>query len=142
MNASSFRVKLVSLFVLAFLCLNVGGAVCLAYCQTAIKLAAEHCPLQKAGSDCHRNQGLVSNTDDPAASASEARCCSLAIGIIAAPVEKKQIAAEIAAVAERPVVHSFSLPLAHVSEAPALNNFVPPKLDSRGLRLRNCVFRI
>ena len=136
----TFKTKLTALFVLAFLYLNVGGAVCLAYCQGAMKVqaaATAHCPMHPTKSGGHDQNG------ETAAGIGSVTCCTIAINIFAAPLEKKQKApaAELFAVA-KPNRIVFTVPAVFSSEIPNRPAFVPPKLDSRDARVKNCVFRI
>jgi hypothetical protein len=90
------KTRFLALFVIAFVCLNAGGAVCVAYCQSAMPVdnAAEHCPLKKADSHC--NKGKVGTPSDATAVAGdEIFCCSVTVGFLPAPVEKSFRVAQI-----------------------------------------------
>ena len=85
--------RLVSLFVMAFLCLNVSGVLCLTYCGqvTVAKTSisddshlSEHCRLAKQKAE-KENKGNLS------IDANSASCCSLPISMFAAPIEERNL---------------------------------------------------
>lgn len=135
--------KLLSLFVIAFLCLNVGGMLCLAYCATPVKADAAHCPLKKKASEhCNRsNNGQTS--ENIAFKVSSVTCCSMPVSIFAAPLEQKSDTsiefAIVAATTNETVV--FVSPLVRSRQIPKYY-YRPPPNDLRFERVRNQVFRI
>ena len=146
MSPISIKTKLLSIFVLAFLCLNAGGAVCLVYCVAPATLATatEHCPLPKASqAHCpHANRSQTPKGDITLAESNEVSCCSLAINVLVAPIERKQVSHEVAAVvSERPVV---STPVFAASPTTYFQplDFRPLLRDRRSERVKNGVFRI
>jgi hypothetical protein len=147
MSPISIKTKLVSLFVLAFLCLNAGGAVCLVYCTAPLKAAAaetEHCPLPKTGAvHCpHANKSQTPKGDVTVAESNAASCCSLAINVLVAPIERKQASHELTAVAlEQPVVSTAVFCYSSVSFVQPIE-LRPLIRDRRFERIRNRVFRI
>ena len=146
MSPISIKTKLLSIFVLAFLCLNAGGAVCLVYCTGPATLAAsaEHCPLPKASqAHCpHANKPDVPKSDVTIAESNAVSCCSLAINVLVAPIERKQVSHELtAAVSEKPAISIPVFELSSVSFAPPLEHQTVIR-DRRFERIRNRVFRI
>jgi hypothetical protein len=145
MSPISIKTKLLSIFVLAFLCLNAGGAVCLVYCTAPLKTAeAEHCPLPKASQEhCpHANKSQAPKGDVTLAESNAVSCCSLAINVLVAPIERKQVSHELAAVAsERPVVSTPVFGFSSVSFVQPLKNQTLIR-DRRFERIKNRVFRI
>ena len=141
----SVKTRLASLFILTFLCLNAGGAVCLAYCESASAqdAQAEHCPLKKATPDCHHSAQQSQPSTDAATLESESvTCCTLAINVFIAPIERKQVDQEIAAVVLHPSAVVGAEFLLRTSNAPQRSIFVGPQLDRRVERIRHRVFRI
>jgi len=143
MRHSPLRTKLAVLFVLAFLCLNVGGTVCLAYCVggTMPKASSGHCPHHKAAHHPHKED----SPNQAAGFATESNpvtCTALAINFFSAPLEKKQSPADAVLISEQPLVRPFSVPAVFVAQAPPPATFTPPKIDTRDLRVKNCVIRI
>ena len=145
MDPKSFRIKLIAVFLVAFVCLNAGGALCVAYCRSVLEKAsdpAEHCPLKKKASHCD-----TENSEPVAAVASLAGnkidCCPMTISFIGAPIEKKSLFFEPAAVAlVVPVRHdppSVTLNAASQISPPAYRG---PPLDRRVERVKNCIIRI
>ena len=78
------------MFVVAFICLNAGGAVCVAYCRSMTPAAdvSEHCPLKKADSHCHKGSKAETSSEATSVAGDEIFCCSVTVGFIPAPVEK------------------------------------------------------
>ena len=147
MTKGSATRKTIALFVLAFLCLNVAGALCLTYC-TQIAMAAapvagddshlsEHC--RRANKEAQeKNQSLSVNANAPS-------CCMLPVSLFATPVEKQTRFSEILVADATPVVnvefHGFIAPVFYNSRE-STPVYRPPPLDHRVDRLLNCVIRI
>lgn len=137
--------KLISAFVLAFLCLNAGGALCLAYCSSAEVFAinADHCPLQRSSSshcDVSEPDGDM-NADS--ANGAEFDCCQMAAGFIPGPVEKRpvkfhRVATSKIATIENPFPSEYSL----IRFPGIFNHRGPPPLDRRPDRIKHGVIRI
>jgi hypothetical protein len=146
MNPISIKTKLLSIFVLAFLCLNAGGAVCLVYCTAPASFVAttEHCPLPKSGAvHCpHANKSQLPKGDVTVAESNAVSCCTLAINVLVAPIERKQVSHElIAVVSERPVVSAPVFGFSSASFTQPLELRTPVR-DRRFERIKNRVFRI
>jgi hypothetical protein len=145
MHPKSFKIKVLAVFLVAFVCLNAGGFVCVAYCQTALSSVGEeqdHCPLKKKSSHC--DPGMTADVPDVSDSAgtNKVECCRMAFSFIAAPLEKRTFAAEvtqaIAAVKVEPGPLAVIAPH-HPDSTPAYRG---PPLDRRGERLKHCIIRI
>ena len=128
---------------MAFLCLNVGGAICLTYCSQLLFAESvssddahlsEHCRLAKKKAE-EKNQN--SSID-----AGEAACCMMPVSLFPAPVEKSRSFSVVLIEAVPAPEFEFSTPaFLHVSSA-VTPVYRPPPLDRRVERLRNCVIRI
>jgi hypothetical protein len=145
MNPKAIKTKLLTLFVLTFLCLNAGAAVCLAYCEGTFAHAAEkeHCPLAKNTADCpHAGTSGPVKTDGPVAESNAVACCTIAVNIFAAPLERKQVSQEVVAAvpAEPVVVARVAVPQVIVRDETA--RFTQRFADRQTDRIKNCVFRI
>lgn len=145
MSWRSAKIKLLSVFVLTFLCLNAEGALCVAYCQGAAKaeVKADHCPLAKFGAHCPKSKNSM---PDAAAyvefSDNSMDCCVLSVSLIAAPIEKRQ---NIVAVTPPTVIEPirFYIPVkVPVNERVYLSGYSPPLADRQSTHLKNQVFRI
>ena len=138
-------IKLLSVFVVGFLCLNFGAFACLAYCEMAAAPKAAHCPLKKAGqSHCPLSQGAAKKNADETGSvaASTITCCMLPVGVLGVPIEAKMgriTAAPLTAVVEKIEFALFVLPASR--QIPKFY-YRPPPNDARVDRVRNQVFRI
>ena len=148
MHPKSFKSKLVAMFVVAFVCLNAGGFVCVAHCQASLRsLAAsrDHCPLKKKSGHCDpakfENSGSAAETSDSIGT-NKIECCRMAFSFIAAPLEKR--AFSIAAAATPVVVRiepvtPAAFDIARQTPPPAYRG---PPLDRRVERLKHCIIRI
>ncbi len=134
-------------FVLAFLCFNVGGALCLTYCTQFAMAAApaaaddsqlsEHCKKAKKEAE-KKNQSLSFQ-------ASDGSCCMLPVSMFATPVEKRTRFSESliadfvpTVVAER---HPYTAPVLNKNALAITPVYRPPPLDHSVDRLLNCVIR-
>jgi hypothetical protein len=85
------KIKFLAAFVIAFVCLNAGGAVCVAYCQSyeIAAVESEHCPLKKPASE-HCDKSVKESEDHASVNiqTGELDCCPMTISFFAAPVEK------------------------------------------------------
>jgi len=141
----SITTRLVSLFILTFLCLNAGGAVCLVYCQGGNTLAKskEYCPLSKGAAHCpHAKQDRPARVDQTAVSSNAVSCCTLAINVLAAPLGQKQISGGASAVAKVEKAVSPAFQSFYSASSSLSSKFGPPQIDRRLERLKNCIFRI
>lgn len=140
------RNKALAVFVLAFLCLNVGGALCLTVCNeifAAETVAAsdshlsEHCKQAKRAAE-EREQGLTK------IEAGEASCCMMPVAMFAAPVEKRPEFQVVTTAVALPATfeHEFTAPAVFKASLPATPVYRPPPLDRRGERILHSVFRI
>jgi hypothetical protein len=134
--------KLTSIFVVAFICLNAGGAVCVAYCQTFDIAAAEseHCPLKKISNDCDGDDEQAS--DSATVLGDELDCCPMTVSFFAGPIEKSSFSfdagVEIAEVAQTFVAPRF----AALTLSDRSYTYRGPPLDRRTDRLKHCLIRI
>lgn len=139
--------KLMAMFVLAFLCLNVGGAFCLTYC-TQIAMAAspavsddsqlsEHC--RKAKKEAEERDKNATRIDSDSAS-----CCMLPVSMFAAPVEKQTRTELVIESAELINVEHFTFdaPSISPSHVAITSVYRPPPLDRRVERITRSVFII
>jgi hypothetical protein len=137
--------KFLAIFISAFLCLNLSGSLCLAYCQ--VKTAeTEHCPLAKPDAEsCPMSKGLQKTDSTPLTKIAKGHtldCCTPAINYFAAPLEKHQFSFQIADV---PAEKTFSFsPTAAFEQINFQSDFSyrKPLYDYRKARLKNCVFLI
>lgn len=136
-----FQTKFIAAFLLLFVCLNAGGAVCVAYCRSVV-LNAEgaHCPLAKKGHNCDRP--APENKDETALSAGKFDCCPMIVSFIPGTLEPKQTFNTAATAV--PVSNFVLTPLTVVSQyrfanIPAYRG--PPK-NERVLHITNRVLRI
>ena len=141
-HTHSKKIRLTALFVVAFICLNAGGTVCVAYCQSFMRAVdtAEHCPLKKADSHCNKK----SNVEQPshAVGVDEMFCCSVSVGFLPAPIEKSFRFVTIVSTA---VVDTRTFEPRLVSIPGFVSTFDyrgPPPLDRRVERIKHRLLRI
>ena len=135
---------MIAIFLVAFVCLNAGGAVCVAFCQSAVEAIAasqDHCPLKKKAAHCDPQPR--DNKDTAAKAAGEATdCCPMTLSFVGAPFEKRAISSETAAIAAS-VQTNFTIRAgfltAFTSSPPAYRG---PPLDRRLDRVKRCLIRI
>ncbi len=134
--------KFISRFVLAFLCLNLGGALCLTYCIQGASAAAMSS--SQMSSHCqHHKQTQTPPTQNEQASAKTVACCLMPVSLIAAPLEERgSLFTENAALGTRIALPEFAIPFLSSTSRIVECVYRPPPLDHRTDRLRNCVFRI
>ena len=138
----TLKIRFLAIFVVAFICLNAGGAVCVAYCRTAEDASAgsEHCPLKKAARDCNRTE---TGGESPSVGGDQIDCCPMTVGFFAAPIEKSGFRFERATVVLSAKVQTLQSFDANVSATfPAINYRGPPFLDRRADRLKHRLLRI
>lgn len=143
MMFSRKQTKYASLFVMAFLCLNVGGALCLTYCghlaransaKTDDSHLSDHCRRAKKEAE-EKNQNSSISVD-------EASCCMMPVSLFPAPVEKSRGFSVVLVESVPAPEFEFSTPaFLHISST-ITPVYRPPPLDRRIERLRNCVIRI
>jgi len=143
MNVRSITTRVLTVFVLAFICLNGFGALCVAYCQTveASNEKAEHCP---GGSGVLTKANSATVPDTPAVTEIGANddCCPLTVAFVAAPIEsKQQTPAPSVMMAELSYIDHVLLKV----ERPFSNSILPyrgPPIDRRLDRVMHCVLLI
>jgi hypothetical protein len=145
MKRAAATTRALSVFVVAFLCLNAGAFVCLGYCEMGIAPAAAHCPLQKAGADsCPLSQAAAKKaaSESDSVSGSALTCLMLPVGVVGAPLEAK--AGTITAVPLTSPVEKIEFVPAVLAASRQESKFYyrPPPNDARMNRVRNHVFRI
>lgn len=132
-----------AVFVLAFLCLNVGGVLCLTYCagisharaaSTADTGLSDHCR--------HAKKEAKEKDQDLRANVRSFSCCLLPIAFFAAPLEKRTsfsaVAIEAASVMDVPFAPLVRL----TSYTPPPFIYRPPPLDHSVDRILHGVIRI
>ena len=143
MTWRSAKIKLVSVFVLTFLCLNAEGAVCVAYCRgfTRPEAKADHCPLAKFGAHCPKSKD--SKQTGPAyIEFNSMDCCVLSVSLITAPVEKRQsIVTAGPALVIKPIGFYAPVPVP-ASERVYFTGYSPPPADRQFTHIKNRVLRI
>lgn len=134
----SLKTRFLALFVVAFVCLNAGGAFCVAYCQTSDGAVGEteHCPLKRVSEHCDKTAS-GSASDAVTINGDEIDCCPMTVGLVAAPVETtvKFPTIVLTAVAATPAV-PFR-PVGLLSFSSTFDYRGPPPLDRRVERIKH-----
>ncbi len=145
MQRRSLTTKLIAVFLVAFVCLNAGGTLCVAYCQSSFEAALEqkdHCPLQKKSEHCDPDKQAQDASNFAKVRSSEIDCCTMTVSFIAAPIEKSSYAVKVPATT---LVGNFEPAVPAVFSRIKLNipaAYRGPPLDQRFSRLKNGVIRI
>ena len=138
--------RTVAAFVLAFLCLNVGGVLCLTYCSQILSASAspaaddahlsEHCRQMK-------REAEEKNRDSSRIAADEASCCMLPIAMFSAPVEKRpEFAVNLVVEAPAEIRFELTAPVFSSNSSIIIPVYRPPPLDRRIERILHSVIRI
>ncbi len=140
------RTKFLTLFIAAFLCINLSGSACLAYCGLAqVQMPADHCPL----ANMDRKNCPPSEKDDEkqlsekafGAAENKIDCCALPLTPVFANLSQKQNFQSVVA-----LLPDKTAP-PKVKEFEEKRNFTAvhyqkPFYDHRGERIKHCVFLI
>ena len=137
--------RILAAFVLAFLCLNIGGVLCLTYCSQIAMAAppvnddshlSEHCRKAKQTAE-------EKNKDSSRLQADEASCCMLPVAMFSAPVEKRpELAVDLIVAAPAEARFELTAPVFSAHSSIVLPVYRPPPLDRRGERILHSVIRI
>lgn len=145
MKLTASGTKLIAIFVVVFICLNAGGFVCVAYCQSSLKSFADsqdHCPLQKSSEHCDPAEKADLPDGADSIGTNKIECCRMAFSFIAAPLEKRTFSAQVATL---PVIVQLDPVKPTVfadSRQTPLPTYRGPPLDRRVERLKHCLIRI
>lgn len=139
-----FQTKFTAFIISAFLCLNLSGAFCVAFCQAkSVKAEKHHCPLAKTDAEtCPMSKGEgKTNSRSKFANGISSECCNLAINVFAAKLEKHQTIFQTALKAENKIGFSKSFTFENFNYSTDFR-YRKPLYDHRKARLKNCVFLI
>src|SRR4030095_5419070 len=143
MFRSRLILRLTAVFVVAFVCLNAGGAVCVAYCQGFdLKAEKEHCPHEKYSKHCNKKANHEKGSKAINLPEGEMDCCPFTVSFISAPVESQNTSVQTVAVTR---VQAFLPPptlLPDRRHPIAGTAYRGPPMDRRIDRLRHCIIRI
>lgn len=146
MQPESLKIRLVAVFLVAFVCLNAGGFVCVAYCQSSMRslaAAANHFPLQKKADHCDPSKSENGSREaSDSVGTDKIECCRMAFNFVGGPLEKRTFSGETAAA---PVAIEIDWTPPALSAGLRQNPppaYRGPPLDRRGERLKHCVIRI
>ena len=141
MRLRPFQTKFIAAFLLLFVCMNAGGAVCVAYCRSVVLNATdEHCPLAKK--DRHCDKSAPENRNETALTAGQLDCCPMIVSFIPGTFEPKQTfnTATTAVPASNFVVPPLIVASQHrFANIPAYRG--PPKKEQE-LHITNRILRI
>ena len=135
--------RFVALFVVAFICLNAGGAVCVAYCQTFdLKADAEHSSTQIVSGHCDRAANHSDDSNAIAEPTDDMDCCPFTTTFVGAPVEKSSLALD--ATAAFPSQEPQVSPVFIVRRGRTVDRtaYRGPPMDRRVDRLKHRIIRI
>jgi hypothetical protein len=135
----TLKIKLLTAFLVAFVCLNAGGSVCAVYCQAFGETGAKagHCPLKKADGHCGATEQKRSRSNSAALKVGRLDCCPMMVGFLAAAPFEKRVPAPEAAILVAKAESRPQLPairVIRVAASPAVYRG-PPFLDRRADRI-------
>jgi hypothetical protein len=130
------KTKLISLFVLAFVCLNAVGAACVAYCR-AVEIP--EVTAQKSSHHCELALGAELEDSSPSIGKNlAAKPCPMILSFFGGPVEKHQApVAKAIATSTRPVDGFRSVDPTIDSLPTTFSYRGPPLLDRRVERIKH-----
>ncbi len=135
------QTKFIAAFLLLFVCMNAGGAVCVAYCRSVVLAATEsHCPIAKKESHCDKAE--TAETDGTALKATKFDCCPMIVSFIPGTLETKQnvkVAVAATPVSNLTPAAFVAIPRSRFQNIPAYRG--PPK-EERCLHITHRVLRI
>lgn len=138
----SLKIRFLAVFVIAFVCLNAMGAVCVAYCRTS-SLSAHETQHELVKKVVHHCDKMPVDPVERAIGAEQFDCCPMTVGFLGAPIEKSSFQYE-------PILAAFvsstsNLPalLTPQSVSGKLTAYAgPPPRDRRPDRLKHRLLRI
>jgi hypothetical protein len=145
MHSKSFKTKLIAVFLVAFVCLNAGGAMCVAYCQSALEkvsASTEHCPLKKKADHCDPDLTEEAGATANSFGSNEIDCCPMTVSFIGGPIEKRSITFETAAISAVATIRHEAPTLPHKALQILPAAYRGPPMDRRVERVKNCIIRI
>jgi hypothetical protein len=143
MFRSRIPTQLTALFVVAFVCLNASGAVCVAYCKGFdIKAEKEHCPLEQFSKHCNKKANRENGSKAINLPEGEMDCCPFTISFISAPVESQNASVLTAAATPIRVALPATTFVSNRKDPGTGTAYRGPPTDHRIERLKNCILRI
>ncbi len=144
MITNSKKTRLLALFVVAFVCLNAGGGVCVAYCQTMDAVVeGDHCPLKKKSKHCVKGTDGDDGTQTNVWASYEFDYCPMTVTLLAGPIEKNSVSlaqdSQLAVAKSEPRISSGSFAAIFTA---TFNYRGPPLLDRRTERIKHQLLRI
>ena len=143
MHKRSIKIRLLAIFIVAFVCLNAGGGACVAYCRTTEVVETEHCPLKKTDEHCDKTGKTEPARASLDVGTGEFDCCPMTVSFFAAPIQSNTLSFtdHAAATASHPRYLQPTF-IADRSIPDPVAYRGPPPLDARVLRLQHCIIRI
>ncbi|PYS88619.1 MAG: hypothetical protein DMF62_09375 [Acidobacteria bacterium] len=143
MIGATFKVKFLAAFIVTFVGLNAGGALCIGYCRAFVIEAAanQHCPLAKLNDHCKKAKQTTSESN-AINSVRPAQCCPMIAGFIAGPVELKQTFSTPSVAFPTTAAYSVMPPSIRAFYLSPIVSYRGPPKDERVLHITNRVLRI
>jgi hypothetical protein len=132
------KTRFIALFVLAFICLNAAGALCVAYCRSLGDNAAEI----ETASHCTRSRQTGPSIAESSVESANVESCPMFV-VFAAPIGKPTLSGKTVAriaLTELPFVELVE-PFKY-SDLSSVNYRGPPPLDRRPDRIKHRVILI
>jgi hypothetical protein len=142
MHAKSLKIRLIAVFLVAFVCLNASGAACVAYCQTSETAFLDHPPPKKNSKHCEPQSDAPESPSVNFSAGESADCCPMTVSFVGAPLEQTKFSfetAQLAIVANTKPQRPFIFQNARSANPQPYRG---PPLDRRIDRVKHCVIRI
>lgn len=140
----TIKIRLLAVFVVAFICLNAAGTACVAYCRSFDLTAAQsdHCPLERPAHHCDGSDESERKASIDV-STGEMDCCPMTLSFVGAPIEKGSYSfANPPAIVSTPTEFAFAGTFVRTVVPSTFNYRGPPPKDTRLLRIKNGILRI
>ena len=144
MHSKSLKTRLVAIFLVAFVCLNAGGTICVAYCQSAMEAIAsseDHCLLKKKAD--HGDPQPQEKRDSAAKAAGNTMdWCPMTLSFVGAPLEKRAFSSGTIVLSDAVKTNIPSPAAFPSSDRSSPPTYRGPPLDRRVDRVKHCLIRI
>ncbi len=132
--------KVLAIFLLTFVCLNAGGAACLAYCENFEIADADHCPLARKADHCNLTIQTAEKTE--AINGLSLDCCRLPLSIISAPLASAELKERDAQPERIEETERRRFVAAYQFRFVSVSHYRPPPKHGSRLCIRNCALLI
>ena len=140
MNTYALKIRFTALFIVAFICLNAGGALCVAYCRSEGPSPGKAHPTpEQTSHHCGKSGGPKKEpVDSVALTDNRLDCCPMTVSFFGGPIEKQVRQSSPTVIALVAKIETAQLERFRVERfATRFNYRGPPPLDRRTDRIKH-----